>query len=311
MRLISLKWKASPGEKWVAILSFYYPAVGWNPEFSIEVEITQAANGYCCILRGARTLILQSRNPIKVEGRWSLVRQGEKEIASQSRDVTGRHRSKKHAQTSLLCYILHEGQEFFIGLREQSWYFWSHRAHLLHVGIWLIWVALLPSERAGFDLAEHKTGLTSMPVRLWWLSSGFLLWFQLSQPNLWPAMSVLYQWHTSVGSSWPEYTLVSESTFPLCNLRWALLPAACACFASLLCIGQSYFKLVAFANHYVKRSVLISGPLWAAKMSVLLGARRWHLVTFCQVTCLTAVLGCAFPATGLTTIMKPITVTGN
>lgn len=236
---------------------------------------------------------------------------GRKINCLQSRDVTGRHRSKKHAQTSLLCYILHEGQEFFIGLREQSWYFWSHRAHLLHVGIWLIWVALLPSERAGFDLAEHKTGLTSMPVRLWWLSSGFLLWFQLSQPNLWPAMSVLYQWHTSVGSSWPEYTLVSESTFPLCNLRWALLPAACACFASLLCIGQSYFKLVAFANHYVKRSVLISGPLWAAKMSVLLGTRRWHLVTFCQVTCLTAVLGCAFPATGLTTIMKPITVTGN
>lgn len=82
-------------------------------------------------------------------------------------------------------------------------------------------------------------------------------------------------------------------------------------FASSPCTSWNSFKRVPFENHYVKRCVLIAEPRRAQEMSVLLGAPSWHLATFCQVTCLTAVLGCVLPATGLTTIMKPITVTGN
>lgn len=34
----------------------------------------------------------------------------------------------------------------------------------------------------------------------------------------------------------------------------------------------------------------------AERMSVLFSLPSWHLTTFCQVTCLTAVLGCLFPS---------------
>lgn len=179
--------------------------------------------------------------------------------------------------------------------------------------LWLIWVAVLGfKERTGFDLAEQKPGLILLPIRpcvpahcplVFYFDFGFF------EPALEQECRCCVS-DTTVTSSQPECTEVQESTFLLGDWGWT----RCQQTAHVCIFPLHQLKLIQISPFWesVCQEIYLDGRAWEGRENVSpVRARCWRSVTFCQVRCLTAVLGCVLPATGLTSIMKPITVTGN